>query len=165
MTPDDQLTRRLHVLESESAIRRLMADYVEARDSQDGDGHSAAFFTPDAIWEGVGGFKDLLGFHQGREALDRREAASRQRLPFSAHFLTNESITVDGDTAVGRWTFLQCGVADGQALWIAGRYRNDFVRVDGEWKIRHLRVGDIFVAPYADGWAPYVAAKLHPGPA
>jgi hypothetical protein len=91
----------------------------------------------------------VLGFHQGRETIERRFSA---QLPFSAHFLTNESIIVDGDTARGTWRYLQSTVYQGRAVWIAGRYDNDFVRVHGQWKFRHVRINAIFVTPYEDGW-------------
>src|SRR6266568_3158555 len=81
------------------------------------------------------------------------------RLPFSVHFLTNESITIDGDTAVGTWRYLQSTVYKGQAVWIAGRYHNDFVRVEGQWKFQHVRIDAMFVTPYEDGWVktPFLA--------
>ncbi len=153
------LVVRLRVLEAESAIRRLMAEYLAARDRDGDPARLAQLFTPDAIWEGTGGFAATLGVHRGQAAIARRTVASRARTPFSAHFLANESIVVDGDTATGMWTFLQCAVSDGQALWIAGCYRNDFRRLDGAWRIAHLRVEDLFVAPYAESWLPYVSAK------
>ncbi len=67
---------------------------------------------------------------------DRRLKASTKKAQFSAHFAANESISVDGDTAEGQGTYLQALVFDGQAIWTAGRYRIDFLRVDGAWKIR-----------------------------
>src|SRR5947199_9109784 len=111
-----------------------MTEYLEARDFGAGDGtHIANLFTADAIWEGVGRLAEVLGSHQGREAIERRFSAP---LPFSVHFLTNESITIDVDTAVGMWRYLQSSVYKGQATWIAGRYHTDFVRVKGHWKLR-----------------------------
>jgi len=150
MGTSEDLLRRLDALESEGAIRRLMSEYQEARDFGTGSGtHIANLFTADGIWEGVGRVAEVLGSHQGREAIERRFSAP---LPFSVHFLTNESIIVDGDTAMGTWMYLQTTVSKGQAVWIAGRYHNDFVRVEGQWKFRHLRIDGIFVTPYEDGW-------------
>src|SRR5947209_14127910 len=97
MGTSEEPLQRLDVLESEAAIRRLMAAYLDARDFGMGSGaHIASLFTDDGIWEGVGRLAEVLGSHQGREAIERRFSAS---LPFSVHFLTNESITIDGDTA------------------------------------------------------------------
>ena len=150
MVTSKDLIRRLDALESEGAIRRLMSEYQEVRDFGAGSGTQIAnLFTADGIWEGVGRVAEVLGTHQGREAIAQRFSAS---LPFSVHFLTNESIIVDDNTAVGRWRYLQTTVYKGQAVWIAGRYHNDFVRVEGQWKFRHLRIDGIFVTPYEDGW-------------
>jgi hypothetical protein len=146
----EELLHRLDVLESEAAIRRLMAQYLDARDLGTGSGtHIARLFSADGIWEGVGRLAEVLLSHQGRDAIAQRFSAP---LPFSVHFLTNESITVDGDTAVGTWRYLQSTVFRGQAVWIAGRYHNDFVRVEEQWKFQHVRIDTIFVTPYEDGW-------------
>ena len=150
MEPSEKLLQRLDVLESEAAIRRLMASYLDARDLGTGSGtHVARLFSADGIWEGVGLLAEVLGSHYGRDAIARRFSAP---LPFSVHFLTNESITIDGDTAMGTWRYLQSTVYQGQAVWIAGRYHNDFVQVNGEWKFRHVRIDAMFVTPYEDGW-------------
>ncbi len=42
---------------------------------------------------------------------------------------------MEGDRAEDQWTYLQALAFDGQAMWTAGRYRIDFLRVDGAWKI------------------------------
>jgi hypothetical protein len=145
-----ELLQRLDILESEAAIRRLMAEYLDARDLGTESGTSIAnLFSADGIWEGVGRLAQVLGSHQGRDAIERRFSAS---LPFSIHFLTNESITVDGNTAVGTWRYLQSTLYKGQAVWIGERYHNDFVRVEGQWKFQRVRIDAIFVTPYEDGW-------------
>ncbi len=145
-----ELSHHLDVLESERAIRRLMAEYLEARDFSPGSStRIARLFSADGVWEGVGRLAEVLGSHQGRDAIERRFSAP---LPFSVHFLTNELITIDGDTAVGTWRYLQSTVYKGQAVWIAGRYHNDFVRVEGLWKFQHVRIDAVFVTPYEDGW-------------
>jgi hypothetical protein len=157
MTTNEDLSQRLDVLESEAAIRRLMAQYLDARDfGMESGAHIARLFSADGIWEGIGRLAEVLLSHQGRDAIERRFSAP---LPFSVHFLTNESITIDGDTAVGTWRYLQSTVSKGQAVWIAGRYHNDFVRVEGQWKFQHVRIDAIFVTPYEDGWmkTPFLA--------
>jgi hypothetical protein len=153
MITEKELIRRLDAIESEGAIRRLMAAYLHARDVQQSGRQVAALFTPDGIWEALGSLAEVLGRHQGCEAVEQRTDVSVRQLTFSAHFLTNESITVDGDTAVGSWAFLQTGINKGRAVWIAGRYRNDFLRSNGAWRIHHLRVESYFATPYEDGWA------------
>jgi hypothetical protein len=86
----------------------------------------------------------------GRDAIVRRFAGP---LPPVLHLLANESISVNGDDAMGYWTYLQPSVLGGRAYWVAGRYHIDFRREDGRWRIRHLQVQGIFEAPYDQGWA------------
>ena len=148
MTDADDLAERLYVLESKDEIRRLMAAYAHARDVT---GHSVAeYFTTDAVWEGTGRLADVLGRHEGQNAIAERFAGPT---PPTLHLLTNESISVDGADAVGYWTYLQPSVLNGRAFWIAASYHNDFHRHDGVWRIRHMRIQPLFEAPYEDGWA------------
>jgi hypothetical protein len=52
---------------------------------------------------------------------------------------------------------VQPAVHDGQAVWVAGRWRNRFARVGGDWRIARNTCEGIFVAPYRDGWHPVSA--------
>lgn len=151
MSTTENVLSRLEALESAGAIRRLMAEYLATRDFAEEKGqHIASLFVPDGIWEGAGLFAPILGSHAGREAIEQRFS---QPMPFSFHLAGCESISVIGDAAVGRWVFLQPSVINGQAMWVAGRYDNEFVRVNGQWKFKHIRVEGIFSCPYEDGWA------------
>ncbi len=148
MTEPNNLAERVYVLEAKDEIRRLMAAYVHARDVT---GHSVAdYFTADAVWEGMGRLADVLGRHEGRSAIVERFAGPT---PPTLHLIANESISVDGDDAVGYWTYLQPSVLDRRAFWVVARYHNDFHRPDEVWLIRHMRIEPIFEAPYEDGWA------------
>jgi enamine deaminase RidA (YjgF/YER057c/UK114 family) len=150
-----ELRARVESLEAESAIRKLQAAYMEACDFHIGYA-IGELFAPDGIWEGVGRFASGFGATRGRQAVAEQFEADKHRLPFAAHYLTNEQIWVDGDTAKGKWMFLEPAVHEGLgAILIAGRYDNDFIRIDGKWYIRHLRCADIFVSSYRDGWAGF----------
>ncbi len=151
MTFSEDILQRLDALESEGAIRRLMVDYTEVRDHNMGEGdYIANLFTRDGIWEGTGLFEKTLGRFEGREAIKQRFS---KQLPFAIHYITNEAIVVNGNTATGKWKLWHPSTINGQAMWVAGHYHNDFVRVDGIWKFRHLRISGIFVANYEEGWA------------
>jgi len=68
----------------------------------------------------------------------------------------NPVIEVNGDTAKGTWYFFgPFTMRDGnRAVWQACRYHEDYVKVDGAWKIQHLRVkGPRMSAEYEKGWA------------
>jgi hypothetical protein len=148
------LVQRLDQLESESAVRKVMAAYMASCDREEGKGPAvAACFTGDGIWEAKGLSEKELGATQGTEALTKKFDRNHTRLTFSAHYLTNERIWVDGDTARGEWMFIEPAIyRDQQAMWLGGRYENDFRREEGEWKLSHLRCWSLYATPYEDGW-------------
>ncbi len=152
--------QRLDRLESQDAVRQRQAEYMQACDDQRGAA-IAGLFWPDGIWEGLGGAAG--GRVQGHDAIAAMFEASPRRLSFTTHYLTNESISVDGDRATGHWKLLEpCTFQDRQALWMGGRYENDFERRDGVWRIRHLRLWVEFRTPYEKGWHAERFATLVP---
>jgi hypothetical protein len=69
----------------------------------------------------------------------------------NVHFLTSETIAVDGARAKGRWIMLQAsGYVDARAELIAARLEIDFVPAqDGRnWLIQHFRTERLFDAPW-----------------
>jgi hypothetical protein len=77
-------------------------------------------------------------------------------LPFTAHWVTNQVITLsrDGNTAYGQWHILEAAnFKDNCAqMWMVAWYDNEFVRVNDEWLISRVRLIDTFVCPYEEGW-------------
>lgn len=152
----DDLERRIRRLEDLEEIRKLKARYCAyCDDGYDADG-LASIFAEDAVWDG-----GPLGRCEGREAIREffREAPSR--ISFAIHHVTNPIIDVDGDTATGRWRIFQpCTIAAGnQALWLAGEYRDRYVRTADGWKFKHVEIELSFVSPFEDGWSrtPFIS--------
>ncbi len=152
--PEQDMLRRLDELESKAAIEQLMVAYMAAADRKVDKGlHVAALFTEDGRWESVGPHGNPDWAAAGRQALVRKFDRNVDRMPFAAHFLTNGAVTLDGDTARGRWMYFQaCTYRGDQPLWIAGSYDNEFRRVDGVWLMSHLRVNNFFTTPFDKGW-------------
>ena len=149
---NEALLQRLQTLEGESAVRRLMARYMDLCDVPRAlveVSELARLFTVDAIWEGVGSTTaQTFGQHRGREAV---AAFVGGYLPPSDHFrlnlhyLTSESIQVDGSTAQGQWIMQQISTyADGRNELFGTRLNIDFRCVDGTWLIAHLRTQRLF---------------------
>lgn len=74
-------------------------------------------------------------------------------------------VNKDGKTAKGMWHAFgpvtlpgtAYPAAPGQlsqqiAMWLNGKYDNEFVKEDGKWKIRSLHFILIFSTPYEQGW-------------
>ena len=144
---NEALLQRLATLEGESAVRRLMARYmdlcdvprapVEARDL-------AHLFTEDAIWEGFGTqTAQTFGQHRGREAIAAFVGGylpPSDHFQLNLHYLTSESIVVDGEGAQGQWIMQQISTyADGRNELFGTRLNIDFRCVNGAWLIAHFR--------------------------
>ena len=63
-------------------------------------------------------------------------------MSFSQHMTMNPRIRVNGDRATGTWYFFgPFTFRDGsQAKWQATRYHEEYARIEGAWKIKHLLV-------------------------
>ena len=145
---------RLDTLESRAAITGLMVSYMAATDAREHKGDKVArLFTEDGRWQSVGPHGNPDWAAVGREALVKKFDRNVDRMPFSAHFVTNPDIQLEGDTARGQFMYFQaCTYRGDQPLWIAGSYDNDFRRVDGQWLVAHMRVHNFFTTPFDKGW-------------
>jgi hypothetical protein len=153
------LRKRLDQLEAESAIRRVMAEYMRLCDQPD-DGFPiadlGALFTEDAVWEGRGSkYGAAFGRHEGREAIMRFIDSYRGPAPHFAlnvHFLTSEAITAADSCATGRWIMLQLSTyPDGRSSMLGAALDVSFAIEDGAWRIAHFRTGNLFSAPWDRG--------------
>lgn len=151
----EQLQHRLDRLEAERRIAHVMYRYIHACDEQKNAELISSMFTEDAIWEGTGRFAEF-GQTIGRAAIREMFVENPVMLPFTAHFLANPivGLSMDGTRGWGKWHCLESATLRGGSaqVWIAAWYDNDFERVDGDWKIQHLRFDGTFVTPYEDGW-------------
>ena len=149
---DEALLQRLATLEGESAVRRLMACYMDLCDvprAVTQVSELARLFTVDAIWEGVGSVTaQTFGQHQGREAVAAFVGGylpPSEHFRLNLHYLTSESIVVDGGTAHGQWIMQQISTyADGRSELFGTRLNIDCRCVDGVWLIAHFRTQRLF---------------------
>jgi hypothetical protein len=131
----ERLTARLDLLEAETAIRAVMADYLRLCDQLDAATpleELGELFTPEAVWTGSGArYAAAFGGHHGRAAILAMLDTYRTppHFAFNAHFLTSEKITVTADTAQGHWMMLQTATYTGGGSDLrAARLSVDFVR-------------------------------------
>ncbi len=148
MTLED-IDRRLRAIEDIEEIKRLKARYCSYCDDNYDADKIASLFTEDAIWDG-----GIRGMAEGRDEIRKFFIRASQRLPFAVHMVMNPIIEVDGDSAKGIWYLFQaCTFADGdQAVWGSARYDEDYVRLEGEWKFRNLKLTSFFWTPFDRGW-------------
>jgi len=135
----EELRSRITRLEDIEAIKQLKARYCEICDHDDYDADAmASLFTEDGTWE-----SSSVGNAEGREAIREMFSGFPKWITRAQHIVANPLIEVDGDRARGVWYLISAvDQSDGtKSKWpdTAGRYHEDYVKLDGEWKIRHLR--------------------------
>jgi hypothetical protein len=149
---NEALLQRLQTLEGESAVRRLMARYMDLCDVPRAVTHVsdlARLFTEDAIWEGIGSqTAQTFGQHRGRDAVAAFVGGylpPSEHFRLNLHYLTSESISVEGSMAQGQWIMQQISTYDdGRNELFGTRLNIDFRCVDGAWLIAHFRTQRLF---------------------
>ena len=144
------LEARLARIEDLEAIRQLKATYCDICD----DGHDpdriVEIFSEEGIWE-IEGDARAEGHAELRALFER----FRDEVSFSQHQVMNPIIEIDGDRAHGTWYFFAPFTfrENDQARWVAARYEEDYAKLDGAWKIHHLRATLRMVTDYERSWA------------
>jgi ketosteroid isomerase-like protein len=153
-----QRVQRIEDIEEIKQLKALYCMYCDggwAGPTHDYD-QIAALFTEDAVTEGT------AGRTEGRESI-RRLYRSYQATPFAFHRVTNPIIKVDGNRATGNWHVLVALTRpDGQAVWIAGIYDEEYQRTREGWRIKLLKFTPAFITPYEQGWGKERAMAVQP---
>jgi hypothetical protein len=152
------LEKRISLVEDREAIRDLKHSYCYLTDAGiSGDEASLdeliGKFTDDA-WLDFGAF----GVYKGKEALTTFfKQVVAGSFSFGAHMVGNSVIQVDGNSARGKWLVLAPGVAKSKegdrATWTQAMYDEEYVKVDGQWKWKSMKVTWGFFAAHDEGWA------------
>ena len=147
------LEQRIARLEAAEQIRAMKAYYCELCDRGYDPDSLCALFTEDAVWDG-----GHFGRHEGRHAIHTFFGGISGSLVFAAHLVMNPVIEfLDDDTAVGKWrlwepaTVKENGMLESKIL-LAG-YEDVYVKVDGKWLYKSLKLHVNFFASLTDGWA------------
>jgi hypothetical protein len=146
----EKIERRITILEDVEAIKKLKARYCAVCDDNHNSDEITKLFVADGIWEGAG-----FGRHKGHDAIRSLFKLFQKTITFSQHNVMNPIIEVDGEMARGVWylfgpfTFQK----GNRPFWLAARYEDDYVKVNGEWKFAHLRAIPRMSVPYEKGWA------------
>ncbi|MEM7540019.1 MAG: nuclear transport factor 2 family protein [Pseudomonadota bacterium] len=131
-----ELEARITHIEDVEAIKKLKAQYCEICDDMHNPDRVTSVFVEDGIWE-----SEDFGLAKGHAEIKDLFQKFQDMFSFSQHNISNPIIDVNGDAATaiwylsGPWTFTE----NGDEKWFAIRYDDDYVKVNGEWKYKHLR--------------------------
>lgn len=134
----EEIEKRLQVVEDIEQIKQLHNRYMNALTFIDWDAIIACFAEESTLDVEFG------GFISGKTAIAKffKEMLSRIHIGKEGIFAVHPLITVDGDLAKGNW-LMYIMYADHRTwqsrYWLQGIYDAQYVRVNGEWKFRHLQ--------------------------
>jgi uncharacterized protein (TIGR02246 family) len=150
--------QRLRKVEDQLAIGRVLVEYAARQDARDYNGYTE-LFAKNGEW--VSG----KNVYKGRDAILKMLVGLYGTPPpgyvnnDSYHLNTNFQIDVDGDRATvrSRHLLVMRGRKGEPTPSLAGRYQDEFTRVDGEWKI--LRRVDTPVMPSTEEWMKFISER------
>lgn len=155
-----------------SEIQNLMADYVTNCLKMDYKTSMEKLFAidhPEVSFEYMEGGEykgpDQVKAYMGALHAQAQSIEEKTGWMEFQHLTTPKIIISDngqGDRAAGQWTILSpwakvctpypCDERKLTALWFIGRYQNEFIKVDGEWKILKLHLIAYVRTPFEQGW-------------
>lgn len=145
---DKDLARRVARLEAREAIRELVASYCRVIDDRDIDG-IGALFTHDARFRSRDGVMDATG----RDAIIEQFHGRFAVLGPSNHFTHDHIIHFDGTDGLqarGQVNSHAEVVRNGEALWAALRYDDEYRFEDGMWRFADRLLGFFYYLPVKD---------------
>ena len=129
-------------------IKQLKARYANACDDDYNPDTLAPMFVEDAIWDG-----GALGYCNGRDEIHAFFSNSPSLVSFAVHQITTPIITIDGDTATGKWFTWQPWVVQGTPLWMSATYNDEYIKTDGQWHFKHVKVNIRMLSPQEGNFA------------
>ncbi len=81
-------------------------------------------------------------------------------LSFVKQFIHNHMIELQGDRGTG-FSYLEAkSVSKGESYLVAARYDDEYVKQNGQWKFKRMRLTPYFTVPLREGWAQEDRLKM-----
>lgn len=158
----DDLEARVQKIEDVQEITNLQAKYSFHVDASEID-ELIDLFAETFTWSV--GFDEMTTF-TSKPKLSRFLKKADELTPMLVHQPTTPCIEVTGDEAKGTWYLIgmvTSRTSQGpEPRWVQGRYDNEYVRVDGRWKLRRLHFKYNFLTPFDEGWVKTPYAQFLP---
>jgi hypothetical protein len=154
----EERVRKTEAVQSITNIQALYSFHIDTAKIDD----LIDLFTDEFEWNV--GFEGNMTSWTSKEELSQYLKKSCEQTPMMRHQPITPYIEVNGDKATG--AFYLTGMITSittkgkQARWVQGRYDNEYVYVDGTWKISRLNFVYNFLTPYEDGWVKTPVASF-----
>jgi hypothetical protein len=80
-------------------------------------------------------------------------APSGPHFSYVKQYIHNHVVEIEGDRARG-FSYLEAKpVINGQAHLVAGRYDDEYLRSNGQWRFTRMAFTPHFIVPFNEGWA------------
>lgn len=148
------LEARIKKTEDYQEIVNLQAQYSYLIDTLQMEA-LVELFADDFVWEGGFDRDSMKGVRSKPELLKLLQNAA-QATTMMRHLATTPYIEIEGDNATGTWYvfgMLTAATPEGDvAKWVQGRLDNEYIRVNGQWKISRKSTTYNFSTSYEDSW-------------
>ncbi len=149
-----ELEARVAVMNDESLVRNLQAAYGYYVDRRMWD-DVTDLFADDGVYE-IGGVGLYVGPKGVRKALQRMGPAGLTHGVLNDHLQFDTVVAIAPGRHEAHVRGIELGMlgeADkGEAYWEVSVFDNRFVKEDGLWKVREMRVFPLVRSDYASGW-------------
>jgi uncharacterized protein (TIGR02246 family) len=133
-------------LADREAIRELVVRYAECVWLKDAAG-AGELFAKDCVMDpGTG---QILRGRDELVAAYTQAVAGNDFMPF----VSNHQVELHGERAGGTCRLDLRATMNGTAMIGAGRYEDEYVRLDGEWRFASRRLRMAFLVPIKAAWA------------
>lgn len=152
----EKLAHRVQYLEDIIAIQQLQSQYAQLLFTQDYDKIVDQCFAKKA--EGIEVEFSDSGVYRGIDSIRRlyKSFEATKNIPgfFTLHMTVNPYIIIakDGQSAKTSWLSPGAAASSAGARWIWGPYYVDYVREDGQWRIRRTVFAPLFRNRYENSW-------------
>lgn len=138
------MEQRLTRLEDIEAIRTLLHSYGRYVDERNWPAFSQLFSSDGGTWNGGMGIAEGRAaiIHMMESTMGSDNTAANGVGVSNLHLISNEFITVDGNTgtALSKWVFVMTAESGGPDPVFVGHYEDELIKENGVWLFKYRTV-------------------------
>lgn len=149
------LEARIQELEDHAALQTLRFRYHECVNEKRPEA-LAELFSSDAEIDFA-----HLGVTKGKDKiLSFFRKGLSELVPFVKQFIHNHIVQVNGDTGTGLSYLFATPVYNGESYLVAARFDDEYVKENGRWYFKKVKLTPYYMVPLKEGWAQEDKIKM-----